>query len=398
MRKTTIPARVFYLADGGTRLPPQDAATGGYGLVSTQSGIRMAVGGSHRTVQPRSGRPLRRSLLAAGFSLLILMATVAGELHGDDLAVPASIVVARIDGHPIYRATYTEVLRRAGYDAATTQQERQQIAAKVVEELINEQLIGQLLKENGVAVTSSEVDAMIASLRSQLSARQQTLEAFLQESGRDESMLRKQLATELGLNKLLVPRLTMERLQECFEQRKQEFDGTRLRVSHVVLRPDSAAGDGAEAALLEKAADIRREIEEGRMSFVEAVGRYSAGQSRLREGDLGFIPRHGLMHEAFAAEAFRLTTGEVSQPFLTPFGVHLVTVTDVAPGRGSLSAARGEVQKLLASELLREMLEAKRASVEIAYSAGIPHFADAVGSDRPRTVVVEPANEGSGGE
>ena len=362
----------------------------------------MVVGGFQRTVRLRSARPLLRSmgrpLRAAGFCLLILMATSADAVQGDDPAEPSAIVVARIDGQPIYRATYTEVLRRAGYEAAATQQERQQIAAKVVEELINEQLIGQLLKENGVDVATPEVDAMIASLRSQLSARQQTLEAFLQESGRDESMLRKQLATELGLNKLLVPRLTPERLQDCFEQRKQEFDGSRLRVSHIVLRPDSAAGNGAEAGLLEKAAGIRRDIEDGQLSFVEAVRRFSAGQSRLRDGDLGFIPRHGLMHEAFAAAAFRLASGEVSQPFLTPFGVHLVTVTEVAPGRGSLSTARSEVQKLLAAELLREMLEAKQQSVEIVYSAGIPHFAKAVGTDPLRTVVIEQADEGSGGE
>ena len=150
--------------------------------------------------------------------------------------------------------------------------------------------------------------------------------------------------------------------------------------------------------MLEKAAGIRRDIEDGQLSFVEAVRRFSAGQSRLRDGDLGFIPRHGLMHEAFAAAAFRLASGEVSQPFLTPFGVHLVTVTEVAPGRGSLSTARSEVQKLLAAELLREMLEAKQQSVEIVYSAGIPHFAKAVGTDPLRTVVIEQADEGSGGE
>ena len=129
----------------------------------------MVVGGFQRTVRLRSARPLRRSmgrpLRAAGFCLLILMATSADAVQGDDPAEPSAIVVARIDGQPIYRATYTEVLRRAGYEAAATQQERQQIAAKVVEELINEQLIGQLLKENGVDVATPEVDAMIASLR-----------------------------------------------------------------------------------------------------------------------------------------------------------------------------------------------------------------------------------------
>lgn len=329
--------------------------------------------------------------------LCLLLSLSTSPLCGDE-AEPSAVIVARIDGQPIYRATYLEVLRRAGYDAATTPQERQQIAARVVEELINEQLIGQLLKDNGVEVTPGEIDAMIASLRTQLSARQQTLEAFLSESGRDEAMLRKQMATELGLNKLLVPRLTRDRLQAFYDERRQEFDGTRLRVSHVVLRPSSAAGDTAEQPLLEQASALREAIQDGQLTFTEAVRRHSAGQSRLRDGDLGFIPRHGLMHEAFATEAFRLARGEVSEPFVTPFGVHLVTVTDVEQGRGSLAASMAEVQKQCASDLLREMLDAKRQAAKIEYSPGVPHFQEAAGNrPRRRTVVVEPVDDGNGG-
>jgi len=336
-------------------------------------------------------------VVAPRIALCLLLSVFASPLRGDE-AEPSAVIVARIDGQPIYRATYLEVLRRAGYDAATTPQERQQIAARVVEELINEQLIGQLLKDNGVEVLPGEIDAMIANLRTQLSARQQTLEAFLSESGRDEAMLRKQMATELGLNKLLVPRLTRDRLQAFYDERRQEFDGTRLRVSHLVLRPNSAAGDTAEQQLLEQAAALREQIEDGQLTFSEAVSRHSAGQSRLRDGDLGFIPRHGLLHEAFATEAFRLSQGDVSEPFVTPFGVHLVTVTDVEPGRGSLASSMTEVQKQCASDLLREMLDTKQQAAKIEYSPGIPHFQEAAGDrSRRRTVVVEPVDDGNGG-
>ena len=258
---------------------------------------RQVRGAALLTAWPRAAGPLA--------ALWLLLTGALLPLHGDD-AEPSAVIVARIDGRPVYRATYLEVLRRAGYDAATTPQERQQIAARVVEELVNEQLIGQLLKDNGVEVMPGEIDAMIANLRTQLTARQQTLEAFLSESGRDEAMLRKQMATELGLNKLLVPRLTRDRLQACYDERRQEFDGTRLRVSHLVLRPNSAAGDTAEQPLLAVASALREAILDGQLTFTEAVRRHSAGQSRLRDGDLGFIPRHGLMHETFATEAFRL--------------------------------------------------------------------------------------------
>lgn len=337
-----------------------------------------------------------------GYALSCLFAILplwlAGNGRGDEPSEATAIVVARIDGEPIYRATYTEVLGRAGYDAAPTPLERQLIAARVIEELISQNLIDQLLEESGIKVSDSEIDSMIEKLASQLAARQQSLNSFLRDSGRDETLLRRQLTTELGLNKLLLPQMTEQRLKAFFEERRQEFDGTRLRISHIVLRPDSAAGDDAERVLLERAAEIKREIIETPLTFAEAVGRYSVGQSRLRGGDLGFIPRHGFANEVFAAEAFRLSQDEISDPVLTPFGVHLITITDVEPGRGSFGSARAEVTKLLASEKLREMLQEKRRQADIVFAPGIPHFVNAIGSQTGRpTVVVEPGNGGNGG-
>jgi peptidyl-prolyl cis-trans isomerase SurA len=335
--------------------------------------------------------------MVAMLACLILRGSPPLLRADDDLPGGSAVVVARIDDEPIYRAAYVEVLKRAGYTAATTPDERNLIAARVIEELVNERLIGKLLSDRGVVVDQAEVDVMVSSLRSQLSQRKLTLEVFLSRSGRDETILRKQLATEIGLNKLLMPLLTESRLEECFQRRQQEFDGSRLRVSHVLLRPDPAAGGESETDLLTEAQRIRERIESGQLSFVEAVRRYSAGQSRLRDGDLGFVPRQGLLNESFCDVAYRLGPGEVSEPFATPFGVHLVTVTAVSPGSGSFAAARNEVKKALAAELLREMLEAARAAVRIDYSPGIPHFAGPAGDQDAgrRTIVVEPASAGS---
>ena len=68
------------------------------------------------------------------------------------------------------------------------------------------------------------------------------------------------------------------------------------------------------------------------MTFADAAEKYSAGPSRAKGGDLGFIPRHGIMVEPFARAAFVLAKGEISPPMATVFGIHLITVTDVKPG------------------------------------------------------------------
>ena len=78
--------------------------------------------------------------------------------------------------------------------------------------------------------------------------------------------------------------------------------------------------------------------------------------------------------EPFARQAYALAKGDVSAPFVTPFGVHVVQVVDVAPGRLGFDAVRGKLEALLAGELLRETLVQLRTTTPVTYAEGVAHF------------------------
>jgi hypothetical protein len=105
---------------------------------------------------------------------------------------------------------------------------------------------------------------------------------------------------------------------------------------------------------------------------------------------VGWIGPEGPFVEAFTKEAFGLAKGDVSRPFVTPFGVHLAQVTSIEPGRAPPATVRLKLESLLAGKLLRESLARLRASTPVSFGAGVAHFdpATPAGTGAPRRIVV----------
>lgn len=295
----------------------------------------------------------------------------------------ATVVVARLDGRPILRAELDAAVRRLGGGATASSPQAQ---AQVLEQLIDERLVRAEIERAAVAASEKDINAAFEQARLQVIARGGTMEDFLAQTGRNEKGFRDRLALDLGINRLLAPKLTTAALEAEFAAHRRELDGSMVRASHIVLRPPSAVGEEAVASGLAQAEKIRRDVLRGSLSFADAAKKHSAGPSRHRGGDVGMFPRHGAMHELFAKQAFTLAKGEISKPFITPFGIHLLTVTAVEPGINDLAAVRPLVEQLLAQRLLREIVMAARRRATIEYEPGVPHL-------DPLTVSAEAAEQ-----
>lgn len=323
-------------------------------------------------------------------STSLALASLAARAQDAGGLVPDPLVVARVGETPIYRAALTSALQRTGFERLSTDDDRLRMQAEVLAQLIDEQILRQLIAREGFTATDAEIDAFIAQLQTRLAPSRVSLDAFLEQSGRDIKALKSHVALEIGVNKLITSRLTPELLQQVYGDHRTELDGSLVRVSHIVLRPDAAQGDDAVQQLVAKASKIRSEVLQGRLTFADAAAKYSAGPSRRRGGDLGFLPRSSAMAEEFSRQIFALRKGDVSKPFATPSGVHIATVTALQPGTVPAERMRPQVEKLAAQKLLREILEAARAKADVFYSPGVAHFDRSADRDGRPTVVVEP--------
>lgn len=317
---------------------------------------------------------------------LLTLALAALTAASGSAAEPdrAEAVVASVGDDTILRRQLESAVRRLSAAGP-----REQLEAAVLEQLVDERILAAELRRDLVSVTDGEIDAGIDRLSKQLAGRGLDLPTFLADSGRDERTLRDQIAMEIGLEKYVRSRITPQALEEAYQANRRDVDGTRLRVAHVVLRPDLSKDDGL-GTRLQQAEAIRRDVLQGRISFEDAALRHSAGPSRRGGGDLGWIGRSGPMVEEFTKQAFALAKGDMSRPFVTPFGIHIVKVLDVEPGRVGREALRAQLEKIVAAQLVRELLKRGRDRATVDYADGVPHFDPETPADgsQPRRVIV----------
>lgn len=343
----------------------------------------------------RASVPIPRSPLCA-FGLTAALAAwlctpcaKADEGSTDDSPSVGASIAVKVGDTPIFRSELEAAIRRVAQGRFLDPERQARLMAETVEQLVDERLLRREVEARQIPVDEDEVTEIITRMRGQLAERRIPIETFLAQSGRDETSLRNQIRLEISLNKLLLPQLTSAALEAAFTKHRRDLDGTLVRVSHIVLRPDPGRGAEALAELERRAARVRTDILQGAISFADAALKHSAGPSRRQGGDLGFFPRHGVMEEEFARQAFALAKGEISKPFVTPFGVHLVRVTDLKPGDGRPETLRPQLEKLVVQDAIREIVMQGRQTTPIEYAPGIPHFAaDAVGPPAERRVIV----------
>lgn len=99
---------------------------------------------------------------------------------------------------------------------------------------------------------------------------------------------------------------------------------TQTRARHILLRPGpQLSQDQAAARLLE----VRRDIAAGQKSFAAAAREVSQDGSAEQGGDLGWASP-GMFVPEFEQVMNQLQPGQVSQPVVSRFGVHLIEVTE----------------------------------------------------------------------
>lgn len=152
------------------------------------------------------------------------------------------------------------------------------------------------------------------------------------------------------------------------------FFPSMLEVGQIVFKPD--VNKEVESYAIEKLENVRKEIVSGKASFDVMAGIHSEDPgSKDNGGDLGIIGRDELVSE-FAAAAFRLQNGEISQVVKTPFGFHIIQMMNRQGEKAKLRHIL--IKPLITSDMVKVTL-AKADSVRANLVAGKLVYSEAVG-------------------
>src|SRR5215467_3821166 len=154
----------------------------------------------------------------------------------------------------------------------------------------------------------------------------------------------------------------------------------QVRASHILLKTEGKD----DAAVKAKAEDILKQAKAG-ADFGELAKKYSEDEGSAKNGgDLDYFGR-GKMVPEFETVAFTLQPGQISDLVKSPFGYHIIKVTDKKAGtRRTLADMRQQLTDQLAYE--RAQLQASELAANLEKQISKPADLDKVAKAQGLTV------------
>lgn len=302
-------------------------------------------------------------------SPLIALAVVAGLIGQAPID---RTVVATIDNEAVHASQVLNEINQAYRDKKLTEEARGAVLERAREQVIDRHLVLRYLTRTGQAASSQDVDFALAQLEKQLTSQGITLKDHCQRIGLEVADVRSLLAWKLSWNGYVEKHLTDQNLEKYFLLHKRDFDGTQIRVSQILLKPEGAGDQAAVDAAVARAEKLRGEIAGGKLSFAEAARVHSTAPSGKKGGDIGIISRHEPMPDDYSRAAFALEVGQISPPLVTSYGVHLLTATEIKPGTKTWQDVRSELKEAVTLYLFKWITERERPIAKIVLTEDWP--------------------------
>ena len=280
-------------------------------------------------------------------------------------------VVATVNGENISQQDVNQMLSRFGKQVP--EEQIPAVTKQIVDGLITQKLIMQFIRDSKIEVSQAEIEKELNKVREDIKSNPglegKTLEQVLETHGSSIDNLKSEIVISLSLEKHLGKDIDDKKIKAYFDENKAAYDGSERRASHVLVDTREMKTDAELAQALEKIKKIKAEVDSGK-DFAEVAKQHSDCPSKDKGGDLSFFKRKGQMVEPFAAAAFALKVGQVSDPVKTPFGYHIIKVTEIKKGNDvKFDDVKQNIKQNMMEEkaqvLIRQLLEKAKIDVKV---------------------------------
>jgi parvulin-like peptidyl-prolyl isomerase len=305
---------------------------------------------------------------------LLFCAAIAGAKVMDN-------TVATVNSKPILSSEYDKlkksVLEEYKKNAPQLLQNKDNVTAieeEVLNQMITDALLTQAAKEENIKVKDSELAEGINEIKSRfakdkdgkpITDKKQTEKNFKDELKKEgitykqfEDKIRDQIAvrklvdtvvraktvqptkddvkklydnilTIMSGDKKAIEKLPKESIESAapLSAKLTQLTAEQIKVSPVFLRTDAALSEAARKDKEKQAKEIKKQIESGKITFLEAVEKYSDDKTVLSTGGEAVLVR-GIMPKDFDEKAFNTAVGKISEPIKTEQGYYLIRVNE----------------------------------------------------------------------
>ena len=210
-----------------------------------------------------------------------------------------------------------------------------EIKKKILEDMINRELLFQESKSKGIKVDEAAVTDQFTKLRKKF-PNEDEFKKWLDKMNVSEAVMKSQIKRQMIIRQLVekevLAKVTVSDKEiEAYCESHPELlkQPEQVQASHILIKVDANADESKKAEARKKLETIQQRLEKGE-DFAALAKEFSECPSSAKGGDLGLFGRKQMV-KPFEEAAFVLKPGEVSGIVETRFGYHLIKVVEKKP-------------------------------------------------------------------
>ncbi len=273
--------------------------------------------------------------------------TIAGLLGIASLAAQGQTqvldtVVAVVDDDVVMASELNQRLQQiiSTNDPAKLPPEAE-LKEQVLERLIIERLQLQMADRAGIKISNEELDQAMAQMRASRQLTDEQFAAKLAADGLSMNQLREQIRREMLINQVQQGRVnrrirvTEQDIDNFLKSPEgQYWLSPDYHLSHLLVAVGETAPENVVADAKAKAEALYNKLQQG-ADFKALAQKNSNGQNAAEGGELGWRKKAQLPSQ-FAEALSGLNAGDITKPFRSPAGFHILKVEEKRGGESTI--------------------------------------------------------------
>lgn len=268
--------------------------------------------------------------LTFSFSLFPFPFSALAEVADRVVAIVGTEVITLYDVDRVMAQYSTEIAKAKNRD-----EKFKTVKREVLDALIADLLLKQAVMDAKIEVTSDDVARAIKNVLTQNQISIDVLKAELAKKGVSYESYKDDIKRNIERVKFInqqigsVVKISDSDLRDYYQKHMEEFGGHQsAHIAQIVLPFEEGTTKEKAFELKAKAEDIVKQAR-GDTSFAALAKQYSKGPNAETGGDLGIVEPGKLLPEIRAALE-NIKVGQISEPIMSPAGVHIIYLIDRA--------------------------------------------------------------------
>lgn len=241
-----------------------------------------------------------------------------------------------------------------------TPQQIESMREGILGQKIQQELMRLYVKDQKIVPTKEEIATAKAEVTKSADQLGMKLEDFMKAADMDKDAFY-QLA---ALKKLMAQAASEKKIDEIIKNHPEYFNGSTVDAEHLLIMSSPVASTKDQKKVLAEITKIKKDIDSGKITWADAVKKYSKCPSSKNGGKLGSFEFFSMVIP-FSKAAFAAKVGDIVGPVRTEFGYHLIKVTGKKDGTVKFdaknpklrAAAKAVIENAIMSKIFAQVMD-----------------------------------------